>query len=148
MIIPRRPTEYWVRLIAVDTDDRILLVGEERPGTAPRWTLPGVRRRPDESAEGTADSLLADLALPATEPGPRHPHRRTVSSVVAGEVTRHEEFLFVVRLRRPGPPRHGAHWCTLPELSAPTGPALPPDLADHVSEILDGPVPVGRAPTD
>lgn len=136
MIIPRRPTEHWIRLIAVDSDDRVLLVREEGPESTPTWTLPGAPRDPRETAERTADALRRRLALSAV--GSRKLRERTVCDVVAGEVARREETLFLVTSDRPDPSGEDTRWCTLPELSALPGPPLPQDVADVLAGILDG----------
>ncbi|MFI6624960.1 hypothetical protein [Streptomyces sp. NPDC050528] len=138
MIIPRRPTEHWVRLVAVDTDDRLLLVKNQQAGSAPRWVLPGVRRQQGVTARSTADALVTDLTLPTTEPGPQRLCRRSASSVVAGELARTEELLFLVRLDVPGPPGDAARWYAPSDLAALDEPVLPPDLADLVAELLNG----------
>ncbi|MFB7513143.1 hypothetical protein [Streptomyces sp. NPDC056144] len=94
-----------------------------------------MRRDPKHSAERAADALRTRLALHASEE-PRPLGQRTLSAVVAGEVTRREETFFALRPNRPGPPVEGARWSALPEVSALPGPPLPPDLAELLSAIL------------
>ncbi|MEU5184427.1 hypothetical protein AB0G49_30735 [Streptomyces longwoodensis] len=143
MIIPRRPTHHWIRLVAVDDDERVLLVredaGEEHPAPAPGWRLPGVRRDPAVPAEAAARALLARLALPATEP-PRRLRERTLSSIVAGEVARQEEVFFTVRPHGPGSPGEGVYWYPLRDVRDAAGPPLAPHVADLLRNIRTAPL--------
>ncbi|MET8946163.1 hypothetical protein ABZX30_21935 [Streptomyces sp. NPDC004542] len=145
MIIPRRPTEYWIRLIAVDESSRVLLiredVGEEYPASAPAWSLPGMRHDPKMAAEDAAEVLLARLALPPAKP--QRLRQRTVSAIIAGEVARREEILFLVRSDGSGSPGEGLCWHPLPEIRTPADRPLPSDVADLLSDILTASLPQG-----
>ncbi|MFJ9901128.1 hypothetical protein ACIQPR_48280 [Streptomyces sp. NPDC091280] len=148
MIIPRRPIENWIRLIVIDESDRVLLVREdvteEHPESAPAWNLPGTRHDPQTAAEDAAEGLLARLALPAAKP--QRLRKRTVSAIVAGEVARKEEILFVVRPDESGSPSEEVCWYPLPEIRSPADRPLPSDVADLLSDILTAPLPQEPVP--
>lgn len=135
------------RLLLLDPDDRVLLVGQRPDGPDTEWLLPGGDVEPGESPTHAAIRAAHDqtgIAVSPDQLAELCTYRRRCTAATYDQV----EHVHVARLAAQrsvvARPPVLAHWWTLEQLRASTERVEPPELADLVARALAAPRMAGR----